>query len=291
MVFSVAVDDHELGVTHVLNGKDQADNAVKERLIMEFLGWKAPEYKHWGMINFEGFILSTTQTRKAIEQGEYKGWDDIRLPFLPALRKRGYQPGAFRRYAVEIGLSLNDKTVSKEEFWKNINAFNKEIVDPLANRYFFIDDPVGIVIEGCQKKSVELELHPDFPSRGKRTFLTDEKFYISMHDFKRLGEGYIHRLMDCCNFELRKNKLYYLSQSYEEYKNATRKGHIIHWLPHAAKNVQMEVLQENGLTTAGLGEERLAQLKEGEIVQLERRYFARVVRKEKEKVIFWYLHK
>ena len=168
MVFAVAIDDHVLGITHVLNGKDHADNAHKERLIMDCFGWKYPEYRHWGMINFDGFILSTSETRKAIEQGEYNGWEDIRLPFLPALRKRGYQPGAFRRYATEIGLSLNDKTVSREEFWKNIDAFNKDIIDKDVNRYFFVDNPVGIVIQGAPAKKAELAKHPDFPERGIR---------------------------------------------------------------------------------------------------------------------------
>ncbi|MBT5343230.1 glutamate--tRNA ligase, partial [Candidatus Woesearchaeota archaeon] len=129
MVFSVAIDDHELGITHVLNGKDHHDNGIKEALIMKYLGWKTPEYKHWGKINFEGFKLSTTKTKLAVEQGEYSGWDDIRLMTLLALRKRGYQAGAFRKYALEIGLSLNDKTVCEKEFWKNINAFNKELIE------------------------------------------------------------------------------------------------------------------------------------------------------------------
>ena len=78
MVFSVALDDHLLGVTHVLNGKDHADNAKKEALIMEAFGWKPPFYKHWGRINFLDMKLSTSETRRAIERDEFHGWDDVR---------------------------------------------------------------------------------------------------------------------------------------------------------------------------------------------------------------------
>jgi len=46
MILSVAIDDHELGITHVLNGKDHTDNSAKERMIMDFFGWKHPEYQH-----------------------------------------------------------------------------------------------------------------------------------------------------------------------------------------------------------------------------------------------------
>lgn len=290
MIFAVAIDDHELGITHVLNGKDHTDNAEKERMIMACFGWKGPEYKHWGMINFEGFILSTTETRKAIEHGEYNGWEDIRLPFLPALKRRGYQPGAFRRYATEIGLSLNDKTVSREEFWKNINAFNKDILDPLAERYFFVDNPVGIMIQGAPARKVELEKHPDFPARGNRILLGTKEVYIAESDFRRLGEGYVHRLMDYCNFEFKNNKFTYVPGTYEEYKNSLHKGIIIHWLPQQG-NVPVEVVLEHNVLSLGIGEEGMKNLKVGQIVQLERRYFARVDAVTKDKVILWYLHK
>ncbi len=289
MVYSVAIDDHDLGVTHVLNGKDHADNALKEKMIMACFGWKPPEYKHWGRINFDGFDLSTSKTRLAIEQGQYTGWEDIRLPFLPALRKRGYQPGAFRRFAIEIGLSLNDKTVSREEFWKSINAFDKEIIEPNANRYFFVDNPVKVKIEGAPALTAQVEVHPNFPQRGERVFHTKGEFYISKSDLEFLGENKIHRLMDCLNFEVTGNKFKSVAGKYENYKNAANRGSIIHWLP-IAETVPVDVKLENGTTVTGVGEKGLSALKEGSIVQLERRYFARLERKEKRTLQFWQLH-
>ena len=290
MIFSVAVDDHLLAITHVLNGKDQADNAAKERLIMDCFGWAYPEYAHWGMINFDGFALSATETRQAIEEGMYKGWDDIRIPFLPALRRRGYQPGAFRRYATEIGLSLNYKTVSKEEFWKNINAFDKELVEKQANRYFFVDNPVKILIHGLPAQEVELSLHPDFPQRGKRSLKVQNEIYISRGDFNTLSDGYLHRLMDCGNFELREDGFRYISETYEDFKNSQKRGHIIHWLP-AEEKLNVEVKMDDGTTLSGIGEEALRTLAVGTIIQAERRFFARVDMVENEKVTLWHLHR
>ena len=290
MVFSVAVDDHESGVTHVLNGKDHADNAKKEAVIMNYLGWKVPEYKHWGRINFEGMKISSSGTRIAIEQGEYSGWDDIRLPFLPALRKRGYQPEAFRKFALEIGLSLNDKKVSQEEFWKMVNSFNKEIVEKKANRYFFVDNSVEIKIENVPKRDVLIDLHPDYPKRGKRKLSVKGEINICEEDLKKLGRGRIHRLMDYCNFELKGKRWIFVSEDYEDYKNSQKKGSIIHWLP-ANKLPKVEVMLEDGSTAQGFGEKGLLDLKEGSIVQFERRYFARLDKKEKDRLIFYYLHK
>ena len=290
MVFSVAIDDHELGITHVLNGKDHHDNGIKEALIMKYLGWKTPEYKHWGRINFEGFKLSTTKTKLAIEQGEYTGWDDIRLMTLLALRKRGYQAGAFRKYALEIGLSLNDKTVSQKEFWKNINAFNKELIEEKANRYFFIHDPVGIKILNSPKKSVQLDLHPDFPDRGQRTLTVHDEINIAEDDYEKLIENKLYRLMDYCNFEVKDRKFLFVSKDYEDFKNAKNRGMIIHWLP-VEDNVVTEVVLEDNTHALGLGEKSMLNLKEGDLVQLERFSFCRLDKKEGNKLTFWYLHK
>jgi len=290
MVFSVAVDDHETGVTHVLNGKDHADNAKKETMIMDCFGWKHPEYKHWGRINFEGFTLSTTQTRHAIEQKQYTGWDDLRLPFLPALRRRGYQPQAFRKFAMEIGLSLADKTVSQEEFWKMINSFNREVVEPKANRYFFVHNPVEISIKGAPKKEATLDMHPDYPKRGKRTLLAEGKVFISQADLKKLGKGKTHRLMDYCNFTLNGNSWKFVSEDYDDYKNNPNKGFIIHWLPVSKDLPKVEVMLDTGETALGVGEKGLEKVKEGEIIQLERMYFAKLDKKDDSKLVFCYLH-
>ena len=257
---------------------------------MEDLGWKAPQYLHWGRINFVGMRLSTSETRRAIEQKEYSGWDDIRLPFLVALRKRGYQPEAFRKFALEIGLSPNDKTVSKEEFWKMIDAFNREVIEPRANRYFFIEDPVKIELVGAPRQEVTLHLHPDFPERGERTFTVNGNFYISQKDYQSLGEGYVHRLMDCFNFRCEGKKFRYMSEAYEEYKNSAERGKIIHWLPMTG-NKEVEVLMENGTALQGIGEHSLSSIKEGDIIQFERRYFVRCHKKEKNIIRCWYLHK
>ena len=290
MILSVAIDDHELGITHVLNGKDQADNAEKEQWIMRQLGWKPPVYAHWGIINFIGFEVSKTKTKLAIEQKEYTGWDDIRLPFLLALRRRGYQAGAFRKYALDIGLSLNDKTVSMEEFWKSINAFNREIIEPIAKRYFFIDRPREIQVRKLERKTVKIAAHPDYPEKGCRTLTVSDRIFISEKDFQILAEGYIHRLMDLCNFEIKGNIFWKTTGQYEDYKNAKNKGKIIHWLPKE-ENVPVDLLLDTGNKISGLGELNLSQAKEGEIIQLERLAFCRIDKIERNKVTLWYLHK
>ncbi|HIJ11525.1 TPA: glutamate--tRNA ligase [Candidatus Woesearchaeota archaeon] len=288
MILAVAIDDHDLGVTHVLNGKDHTDNAKKETMIMDCFSWTHPEYQHWGRINFEGMKISSSETRLKIEQQEYTGWDDIRLPFLPALKRRGYYAAAIRKWAAEIGLSLTDKTVSKDEFWKHINAFNKEIIDPIANRYFVVIDPVQIEVNGAPEKKVEMNLHDDFEDRGTRSLQGMKDLYISNDDKEKLEEGKLHRLIDYCNFTVENGQFRFVSANYEEYKNADNKGKIIHWLP-VGELVDVEVVLEDHSVMKGYGEPALNDVEEGTIVQLERMYFAKLDTKN-ETLVFWYLH-
>lgn len=292
MVFSVAIDDHELALTHVLNGKDHHDNGKKEALIMEKLGWSAPEYQHWGRINFEGMKLSTSKTKIAIEQGEYTGWDDIRLATLKALRRRGYQAEAFAKFACEIGLSINDKTVSQEEFWKIVNSFNKGIVEPMANRYFFVEGPVEIEIKNLKDMEIKLGLHPDDPKRGQRQLSLSSKVLISKSDQELLEEGKVHRLIDACNFIKEANSFSFHSKDYSEFKDSEHKGKILHFLPCDNKqSIAAEVMLLDGSKAVGKVEKAIINQKVGDIVQLERQYFARIDKIDKDKVSLWYLHK
>ena len=65
--------------------------------------------------------------RKEIESGKYSGWDDTKLPTIASLKKQGYRPQAFWRFAEQVGLSEVDKIIDKEEYFKLLNAFNRII--------------------------------------------------------------------------------------------------------------------------------------------------------------------
>ncbi|MFQ6119587.1 MAG: glutamate--tRNA ligase, partial [Methanosarcinales archaeon] len=109
--FSWAVDDQLLGITHILRGKDLVMEDMMEEFIWNKLNLKKPEFIHYGLLNIKELKLSKTEMRKAIERGEYSGWDDSRTWSLQSLRKRGIQPEAIRKFILGMGLSLADVTV------------------------------------------------------------------------------------------------------------------------------------------------------------------------------------
>ncbi len=287
MNMAVTVDDIETKVTHVIRAKDHYDNAMRQKYIYNYLKKPFPLPTFVGRINFQGMPVSCSKTRPLIENKTYTGWDDIRLPFLAALKRKGFQPEALIHYAIDVGISLNDKTVTKDEFFKTINAFNKDIIDKKAYRYFFIWNPKEITIENAPQQEIELDLHPD-NKKGGRNFTTKNKFYITEDDFKSLKENKLYRLMDCLNFTKQENKLIFHSEDYKNYKEKGEK--IIHWLPKEDL-IKVEVLMPDNKIVKGLGEKTLNNLKVNDIIQLERFGFCRLDKKEKNKLKFWFAHK
>jgi glutamyl-tRNA synthetase len=128
MNLSVTVDDIELGMTHVIRGKDHRDNAARQKMIYEVLG-KGKDYP-WvfflGFLNFTGFEFSTRQMRADIDAGKYSGWADPELATVASLKKKGYKPEAFWKFAEHVGLSATDKKIDKEDFFEVLDGFNEE---------------------------------------------------------------------------------------------------------------------------------------------------------------------
>jgi len=125
MNLSVSVDDIDMKMTHIIRGKDHRDNAKRQELIFKVFKKKYPWTGFLGRYHFKDMELSTTKFKQGIKSRKYSGWDDIRLPTVASLRKRGYKPEAFHKMAEHIGLSEVDKTLSKKDFFDILDRFNK----------------------------------------------------------------------------------------------------------------------------------------------------------------------
>lgn len=288
--FESAIEDHLLGITNIIRGKDLMDSEGRQRFIYEYLNWHYPETLHWGRLRLEEFgKFSTSRLRKEIEAGRYSGWDDPRVPTLRALRRRGIHPETIRRIMISLGIGENDVSLSLD----NIFAENRKIVDPVANRYFFVQDPVEIVIKGAPEIKTRILLHPNFPERGSREFYLkpDDKgnmrLSIPGEDHRELRKGEIIRLMNLFNVKIEEIKKGRITAEYLEEKILDVKK--IHWVQDYIKG---EIVKPEGIFK-GLCEPRCMDLKEGDVIQFERFGFVRLdsVDREKKKLIFYFGHR
>ncbi|MEM2245369.1 MAG: glutamate--tRNA ligase [Thermofilum sp.] len=283
--YACALDDHLMGVTHILRGEEHAVNTLKQEYIYRHMGWKPPVGIHFGRLNLGGMILSKSVMRKGIEKGLFEGWDDIRLGTLKALRRRGILPETIWELILEVGLRPSSARISVEK----LHAVNRKLLEPRANRYMFVTEPLTVVkLEGLSMPAVaEIIVHPSFPERGRRRIELKEHRVFVGEEVKRMGEV---RLMGLGNFSVRGDALIFLNNdvSYAKEKNLQ----IVQWAPVEGA-VPGEVLKAAGTKVEevkGYGEPEIARLPIGEQVQLVRVGFAKVEKKGEEGVVFIYTH-
>jgi glutamyl-tRNA synthetase, archaeal and eukaryotic family len=286
MNFSVAVDDHLLGVTHVLRGKDHLANSEKQEYLYHHMGWDVPEFIHYGRLKMDDVRLSTSQARQGIEEGTYSGWDDPRLGTIRAIARRGIQPAAIRELMMEIGVKIADSTVT----WKKIYGLNRAFLEDKSNRYFMVETPHPVEIEGVPEKllgTVERPLHPDHLDRGMRNLEFNGKVYLDEKDIPSQPDQVL-RLMDAVNITFQDGKAQYHSEGIDEAREA--KARIVQWVPTEGA-VKTDMLMPDASLVTGFAESTLNGVEEGEVVQLERIGFARLDEKEDGKLRFYYAHK
>lgn len=286
MNFSVAVDDHLLGITHVLRGKDHLANSEKQEYLYHHLGWDVPEFIHYGRLKMDDVRLSTSQARQGIEDGIYSGWDDPQLGTIRAIARRGIQPDAIRELMMEIGVKIADSTVT----WKKIYGLNRAFLEDKANRYFMVEKPHPVEIEGVPESlmgTVERPLHPDHLDRGMRNLEFNGKVYLDGEDIPSQSDQVL-RLMDAVNITFQDGQAQYHSEGIDEAREA--KAKIVQWVPTEGA-VETEMVMPDASLVTGFAESTLNSVKEGEVVQLERIGFARLDQKEDGKLVFYYAHK
>jgi len=119
-MLSVVVDDHDMGITHVIRGDDHLTNAARQTQIFKALGWEPPIYAHVPLIHgSDGAKLSKRHGALGAE----------------AYRAMGYLPAALRNYLVRLGWSHGDAEIMSTE--EMISWFDLDAIGRSAARFDF----------------------------------------------------------------------------------------------------------------------------------------------------------
>lgn len=117
---SVVVDDHDMGITHVIRGDDHLTNAARQTQICHALGWQTPVFAHVPLIHGpDGAKLSKRHGALGVE----------------AYRAMGYLPEALRNYLVRLGWSHGDDEIMAME--DMIRWFDLDAIGRSAARFDF----------------------------------------------------------------------------------------------------------------------------------------------------------
>jgi glutamyl-tRNA synthetase len=117
---SVVVDDHDMGVTHIIRGVDHLTNAARQTQIYQALGWRVPHMSHIPLIHGpDGAKLSKRHGALGVE----------------AYRAMGYLPEAMRNYLARLGWSHGDEEIFSTD--QLVEWFNLESIGKSAARFDF----------------------------------------------------------------------------------------------------------------------------------------------------------
>ncbi|AFX99014.1 glutamyl-tRNA synthetase [Candidatus Endolissoclinum faulkneri L2] len=117
---SVVVDDHDIGVTHVIRGEDHLNNTFRQAIIYQAMGWKLPTFAHIPLIyGSDGSKLSKRH-----------GALDISI-----YRKMGYLPEALNNYLLRLGWSYGNEEIISHD--KAIELFNLSGIGRSPSRFDF----------------------------------------------------------------------------------------------------------------------------------------------------------
>ncbi|WP_022721658.1 glutamate--tRNA ligase, partial [Rhodopseudomonas sp. B29] len=119
-MLAVVVDDHDMGVTHVIRGDDHLINAARQKQIYDALEWELPVMAHIPLIHGpDGSKLSKRHGALGVD----------------AYRAMGYLPAALRNYLVRLGWSHGDQEIFTTQ--EMIDAFDLGSIGRSAARFDF----------------------------------------------------------------------------------------------------------------------------------------------------------
>jgi len=119
-MLAVVVDDHDMGVTHIIRGDDHLINAARQKQIYDAMEWPLPSMSHIPLIHGpDGSKLSKRHGALGIE----------------AYRAMGYLPAALRNYLVRLGWSHGDQEIFSTE--EMIKTFDLAGIGRSAARFDF----------------------------------------------------------------------------------------------------------------------------------------------------------
>ena len=271
--FSWAVDDIELGITHVLRGKDLVIEDRMQRYIWDLLGIQGPPFVHWGILRVREAKVAKSKSYREVKSGLYDGWSDPRTWSLRSLDRRGISMDALRAFILSFGMSLADIEVPAETLY----AENRKRIDATTVRRAYVPVPFRVEVDGYPEglATVDLPNHPDRPELGKRVAPAGPAFYLPHRDLVSRPGAEV-RLKDLLNLKLPVEippPGGTLRATFTSREN--QKLPRLQWVG-AEGAVPVDLLDVEGTHSSGVGERALADAQPRDILQFERVGFVRV---------------
>lgn len=185
-MLAVVVDDHDMGVTHIIRGDDHLTNAARQTQIYDALGWDVPSMSHIPLIHGpDGAKLSKRHGALGVD----------------AYRSMGYLPVALRNYLLRLGWSHGDQEIFSTQ--EMIELFNLSSIgrSPARFDYAKLENLNGLYMRQSSDRdlleALKVILPEIGPARGLGPALSPEleaKFLAAMPGLKERAKTLVELL-------------------------------------------------------------------------------------------------
>jgi len=177
------ISDALEGVTHSLCTLEFEDHRPLYEWILDNLDLPArPRQIEFSRMNVAFGITSKRKLAALIGAGFVGGWDDPRMPTVAGMRRRGYTPGALRRFVRSVGVTKKDKIIEMSALENAV----REDLNEHAPRVLAVLNPLKLVLlnypEG-QAEQLTAANHPHRPELGTRELPFARELFIERDDF------------------------------------------------------------------------------------------------------------
>ncbi|CAN3360222.1 glutamate--tRNA ligase, cytoplasmic [Diutina catenulata] len=309
--FCAPVVDSIEGVTHALRTNEYRDRNPQYEWMIKTLGLRPVAIWDFARVNFVRTLLSKRKLQWFVDKNYVSNWDDPRFPTVRGVRRRGMTVEGLRNFVIAQGPSRN--VINLE--WSSIWALNKKVIDPVAPRFVAIDskDAVVVALEGASEATEERPKHKKNPEVGTKKLLLGPRVLIEQADAATLSEGEEVTFMDWGNVIIGK-----ITKSGDKVTNIDAKLHLegdfrktskkLTWLADTPDKTTVELVDFDHLitkdkleegdnfedfitkdtmfATPALADLNVKQLKEGDVIQFERKGYYRVDQQGDKTVLF-----
>jgi glutamyl-tRNA synthetase len=197
------IDAHE-GVTHALRTTEYNDRDAQYQWFLKAL--KLRHVYNWGFarLNFVKTLLSKRKLTRIVDTGFVDGWDDARMPTVRGVRRRGVTIPALREFILKQGPSKNIVNLQWDSFW----ATNKKHIDPISARYTAIasEGQVPVTVIGARDGVIteEKDKHAKYTNLGKKKVVYSSNIILEQADAASFAQDEEITLMNWGNAIVRK---------------------------------------------------------------------------------------
>uniref|UniRef100_A0A1L8DRV9 Bifunctional glutamate/proline--tRNA ligase n=1 Tax=Nyssomyia neivai TaxID=330878 RepID=A0A1L8DRV9_9DIPT len=301
--FACPIVDAIEGVTHTLRTMEYHDRDDQFYWFIEALGLRRPIIWEYSRLNMMSTVLSKRKLTWFVDEGLVDGWDDPRFPTVRGILRRGMTVEGLKQFIIAQGSS---KSVVFME-WDKIWAFNKKVIDPIAPRYTALEKGKTVVVNvaGATKGSIEVKAHPKNDEVGMKKVDLGPQILIDYVDAETLQEGENATFINWGNLLINKinrkdGKITSIDAKLNLDDNDYKKTIKLTWLAQLPDTeypqtfcvyfdhiISKGVLkgeddfrnfigQKTRIEVEMLGDPELKKLKQGDIIQLQRRGYFRV---------------